>query len=107
MLLRAQFLLLEALSRGDEFLHFSYRCCCCCCWHQTVGNHEFDFGTQLLGSYIKNLSAPMLGACNVDASDEPALKGLLKKFIVLKHGNFKVSPAAAVPQSTSTLLLLD
>lgn len=64
---------------------------------QTLGNHEFDFGVTVLGSYIRNLSEaiPMLGGCNVDTSQEPALRGLLKKWLVLTHKtpkkNFKVT----------------
>jgi hypothetical protein len=30
-------------------------------------------------------NTPMLGACNVDASAEPLLAGLLKKYTVLSH----------------------
>lgn len=57
---------------------------------QVLGNHEFDAGPQLLGSFIGNLSFPMLGACNVDTSGEPALRGKLKQFVVLQQGGVKV-----------------
>jgi hypothetical protein len=61
---------------------------------QTLGNHEFDFGTAMLASFIGNLSFPMLGGCNTDTSAEPSLRGKLQKFTVLTHRPFKVRSVA-------------
>uniref|UniRef100_A0A383W8U0 5'-Nucleotidase C-terminal domain-containing protein n=1 Tax=Tetradesmus obliquus TaxID=3088 RepID=A0A383W8U0_TETOB len=79
-----------------------------------IGNHEFDYGLPALASYIRNLTTcsgssggssssssnagcrpiPVLGACNIDASAEPLLQGLLQKWTVLsfksKHKTYKV-----------------
>ena len=74
-----------------------------------LGNHEFDYGLPTLASYIRNLTScnnssssssaacrpiPVLGACNIDASAEPLLQGLLQKWTVLsfkaKHKTYKV-----------------
>jgi hypothetical protein len=57
---------------------------------QTLGNHEFDNGPRALGSFIGNLTFPMLGACNTDTSREPSLDGNLRRFAVLTHQAFKV-----------------
>eukprot|EP00878_Enallax_costatus_P025591 GHUV01027395.1.p1 GENE.GHUV01027395.1~~GHUV01027395.1.p1 ORF type:complete len:465 (+),score=71.79 GHUV01027395.1:551-1945(+) len=52
-----------------------------------LGNHEFDYGITKLASYIRNVSTatPILGACNIDASEEPEMQGLLQKYTVLKY----------------------
>lgn len=54
---------------------------------QVLGNHEFDYGNAKLASYIRNVSTatPVLGACNIDTSQEPDLRGLLKKYAVLRY----------------------
>lgn len=57
----------------------------------TLGNHEFSFEHSVLRDYIKNLTFPMLGACNVDVSGIPALKGLVKKYEVFTFGGKKVA----------------
>lgn len=51
---------------------------------------EFDYGPQALGTFIGNLTFPMLGACNIDTSGEPALRDKLKQYIVLQYRQFKV-----------------
>jgi 5'-nucleotidase len=61
------------------------------CFLQTLGNHEFDFGPQKLGSFISNLTFPMLGACNIDTTGEPALRDKLKQYTVLQYQKYKVS----------------
>ena len=63
------------------------------CLLQTLGNHEFDNGPQLLSYFIGNLSFPMLGGCNIDTSGEPALRDKLKQHVVLQYGKFKVCGA--------------
>ena len=49
---------------------------------QTLGNHEFDFGPAGLATYLKQTNFPMVGGCNVNVSNEPALKGLVQKYVV-------------------------
>lgn len=73
-------------------LSFLFSCCSLSLSFQmqTMGNHDIDFGPAMLGSFIGNLSFPMLGACNIDTSGEPALRGKLKQFVVLQHGSRKV-----------------
>ena len=60
---------------------------------QTLGNHEFDFGPAVLGTYIKQLQFPMLGGCNVNVSSEPSLAGLVQRYIVKRVKGIKVGPA--------------
>ena len=45
---------------------------------QTIGNHEFDNGPKQLADYAKNATFPVVSA-NVDVSNEPLLKDLIKK----------------------------
>ena len=56
---------------------------------QTIGNHEFDNGPTQLAEYIKNATFPVVSA-NIDASNEPALKDLLKKSTVLEVAGQKL-----------------
>ena len=58
---------------------------------QTLGNHEFSFQPPDLARYIGALRAPMLGGCNVDAADEPALRGLIKRWEVKRVGQYKIA----------------
>lgn len=51
---------------------------------------EFDYGPQQLGTFIGNLTFPMVGACNIDASGEPALRDKLKQYVVLQYRQYKV-----------------
>lgn len=44
-------------------------------------NHEFDFGTAVLASFLGNLTAPAI-SCNVDVSKEPLLANKVQRFIV-------------------------
>ncbi|KAI8473348.1 MAG: Metallo-dependent phosphatase-like protein [Monoraphidium minutum] len=71
----------------------------------TLGNHEFSFPAPYLAAYIKNLTAPMLGACNVDTSAEPALRGLIKKWVVYKTGGYKVAALGWLTPDTKYLEL--
>jgi 5'-nucleotidase / UDP-sugar diphosphatase len=56
---------------------------------QTIGNHEFDNGPKQLAEYVKNATFPVVSA-NIDASNEPLLKDLIKKSVVLEIGGQKV-----------------
>ncbi len=56
---------------------------------QTIGNHEFDNGPKQLSDYMKNATFPVVSA-NIDASNEPSLKDLLKKSTTLEVGGQQV-----------------
>jgi 5'-nucleotidase / UDP-sugar diphosphatase len=56
---------------------------------QTIGNHEFDNGPKQLSEYMKNATFPVVSA-NIDASNEPSLKDLLKKSTTLEVGGQRV-----------------
>jgi 5'-nucleotidase/UDP-sugar diphosphatase len=51
----------------------------------TVGNHEFDDGPGVLGSFIRGADFPVVSA-NIDASNEAALAGLIQPYTVLDVG---------------------
>jgi 5'-nucleotidase/UDP-sugar diphosphatase len=54
-----------------------------------VGNHEFDDGPGVLGSFVRGAKFPVLSA-NLDVSQEPELAGLIKPYVVLQVGSEKV-----------------
>lgn len=56
---------------------------------QTIGNHEFDNGPSQLAEYIKNASFPVISA-NIDVSNEPLLKDLIKKSTILEVQGQKI-----------------
>ena len=56
---------------------------------QTIGNHEFDNGPSQLAEYIKNASFPVVSA-NIDTSNEPLLKDLIKPSTILEIGGQKI-----------------
>lgn len=56
---------------------------------QTIGNHEFDNGPSQLAEYVKNASFPVVSA-NIDASNEPLLKDLIKKSTILEVQGQKI-----------------
>ena len=66
---------------------------------QTVGNHEFDNGPKQLAEYVKNATFPVVSA-NIDASNEPLLKDLIKKSVVLEIGGQKVGVVGVTTPET-------
>ena len=54
-----------------------------------LGNHEFDAGPEVLGRYVAAARFPVLAA-NVDASDEPALTGRLRRYAMFERGGIRV-----------------
>lgn len=54
-----------------------------------VGNHEFDEGPAVLADFIRGAEFPVLGA-NVDTSNDPHLKGLIKPYVVLDVGDERI-----------------
>ncbi len=66
------------------------------------GNHEFDDGPAVLASFIKGVPFPVV-ACNLDASAEPALAGLIAPYAILDVGGRKVGVAGVANEDTATL----
>jgi 5'-nucleotidase len=54
----------------------------------TLGNHEFDYGLNLLAEIVKRAKYPIVN-CNYDFSNTP-LKGLIKPYVVLKKFGMKI-----------------
>ena len=48
---------------------------------QTLGNHEFDLGPDVLATFLKDVNFTVVCA-NIDASKEPVLDGLFQKSTV-------------------------
>lgn len=47
-----------------------------------LGNHEFDHGPETIGRFVRAAPFPVLAA-NLDASDEPALAGLVRPWAMV------------------------
>jgi 5'-nucleotidase/UDP-sugar diphosphatase len=60
-----------------------------------VGNHEFDDGPAALAQFAEKAKFPLL-ASNLDLSQEPLLKDLIKPYAVLTVGGQKVGVIGAV-----------
>jgi 5'-nucleotidase len=54
-----------------------------------VGNHEFDDGPGVLGSFVRGAKFPVLSA-NLDVARESELAGLIKPYVVLQVGSEKI-----------------
>ena len=52
-----------------------------CIFSQTIGNHEFDIGTDKLANFLQTLNFPAVSA-NVDVSNETVLDGTFTKTVV-------------------------
>jgi 5'-nucleotidase len=56
-----------------------------------LGNHEFDDGVDGLEPFIRNMTdLPILG-CNIDVSNEPKLKDLIKPSIIREFEGRKIA----------------
>ncbi len=66
---------------------------------QTIGNHEFDNGPSQLAEYIKNATFPVVSA-NIDASNEPLLKDLIKKSTTLIVGGQRLGVVGVTTPDT-------
>lgn len=60
-----------------------------------VGNHEFDDGPPALAAFAQKANFPLLSA-NLDVSQEPLLRDLIKPYVVLMVGGEKVGVIGAV-----------
>lgn len=65
-----------------------------------VGNHEFDYGPKVLSRRIGEARFPILGA-NVDASEDPDLKGLLKPYVIEEVDGRKIGIIGLVTPQTA------
>jgi 5'-nucleotidase/UDP-sugar diphosphatase len=68
----------------------------------TVGNHEFDDGPGVLGSFIRGADFAVVSA-NIDASNEAALAGLIKPYTVLDVGGEKIGVVGYTTEETAIL----
>ncbi len=54
----------------------------------TLGNHEFDYGLDVLAQIVKKANYPIVN-CNYDFSNTP-LKGLVKPYVIIKKFGMKI-----------------
>ena len=69
---------------------------------QAIGNHEYDNGIEGLAPFIRNVSFPVL-SCNVDASLEPLLDGLIKRSTVVNVAGHSVGIIGYTTRETPAL----
>lgn len=67
-----------------------------------VGNHEFDRGPAVLARFAAAARFPLLSA-NTDASDEPALAGLLRPYALFDRAGLRVAVVGLTTADTGTL----
>ncbi|CRL07277.1 CLUMA_CG020256, isoform A [Clunio marinus] len=65
----------------------------------TLGNHEFDRGVQEVVHFLEHLTSPVV-VSNLDDTDEPSLKGLYKKSIVIERSGRKIGLVGALVVAT-------
>jgi 5'-nucleotidase len=68
----------------------------------TIGNHEFDDGPGVLGSFIRGADFPMVSA-NVDVSNEPELAGLIEAYTVIDVGDEQIGVVGYTTEDTAIL----
>ena len=68
----------------------------------TLGNHEFDDGSEVLGAFIDALEFPVVTA-NVDFSEDPLLAGKVDPFVILDAGGDAVGVIGLVTPETEIL----
>ncbi|RMF81003.1 MAG: multifunctional 2',3'-cyclic-nucleotide 2'-phosphodiesterase/5'-nucleotidase/3'-nucleotidase [Chloroflexi bacterium] len=68
----------------------------------TLGNHEFDDGSQILADFINGLNFPVVTA-NVDFSDNELLAGLVDPWVVLDVNGENVGIIGLVTPETEIL----
>ncbi|XP_053669557.1 apyrase-like [Anopheles marshallii] len=72
----------------------------------TLGNHEFDHGVEGLVPFLEAIKSPMLVA-NIDDRDEPTLRGMYQKSVVLDRDGRKVGIIGVIHHATDTLSMTD
>ncbi|QLA18549.1 multifunctional 2',3'-cyclic-nucleotide 2'-phosphodiesterase/5'-nucleotidase/3'-nucleotidase [Desulfolutivibrio sulfoxidireducens] len=66
------------------------------------GNHEFDDGAAVLGRFINGVDFPVV-ACNMDATAEPELAGLIAPYAVLDVNGRAVGVVGVANEDTAML----
>jgi len=64
-----------------------------------LGNHEFDFGTETLGTFVDMLDTPVLGS-NLDTSKDEFLDGKVVPSVVLDFEGVKVGVVGYITEDT-------
>ncbi len=67
-----------------------------------LGNHDFDKGPEVLSRFIKSVHFPVLGA-NIDASQDPFLKNLIKPYTVVIINGKKIGLIGCITEETKNL----
>ncbi|KAI8494629.1 5'-nucleotidase [Branchiostoma belcheri] len=65
----------------------------------SAGNHDFDNGVAGIVLFLLNVTFPVL-ACNIDASREPTMQGLILPSVVLDIGEEKVGIVGYITKNT-------
>ena len=65
----------------------------------TLGNHEFDRGVKEVVHFLEHLISPVVVA-NLDDTDEPEMKGLYEKSIVIERSGRKIGLIGALVVAT-------
>lgn len=68
----------------------------------TVGNHEFDDGTEVLRGFMDAVNFPVVSS-NTDVSREKLLDGELQKSVILEKGGQKIGVIGLTPEDTSEM----
>ncbi len=68
----------------------------------TIGNHEFDDGPGVLGSFVQGADFPVVSA-NVDVSNEPELADLVESYTVLDVGGEQIGVVGYTTEDTAIL----
>jgi len=66
-----------------------------------LGNHEFDQGPGTLARFVRGARFPVLSA-NVEAEDDPDLRGLIRRHVMVEKGGLRIGLVAATTQQTAT-----
>lgn len=64
-----------------------------------IGNHEFDDGPENFARYLKGARVPLVSA-NIDASDEPALRGLFQSHTIVTRAGVRIAIVGATTEDT-------
>lgn len=65
-----------------------------------LGNHEFDAGPEALGRFVAAARFPVLSA-NLDATEEPALAGLVRSYAVFERAGLRVGVVGLTTPDTA------
>jgi len=68
----------------------------------TLGNHDFNHGTQQIANFINRAKFPVLAA-NLDVSNEPLLAGKIKPFIITEFAGQKIGIIGLITPETAFL----